>query len=110
MPLETLENPISVIQQAKHGVGLLYNGHALLRLIQRNITTEQIEQALNCHDVEIIRNYPRTGRLCAECLILGKERGGKHLHILVAYPTIEVITAYEPTPPKWINPRDRRTV
>jgi hypothetical protein len=110
MSLETLENPISAIQQAKHGVGLLYNDHALIRLIQRNITTKQIEQALNCQDVEVIRNYPRTGRSCPECLILGKEESGKYLHILAAYPTVEIITAYEPTPPKWINPRERRMI
>lgn len=108
--MDTLENPIQAIQHTKHSIGLLYNDHALLRMIQRNITTKQIEQALDCQEAEVLRNYPRTGRQCPECLILGKEESGKYLHILTAYPVVEVITAYEPIPPKWINPRQRRTI
>ncbi len=108
--MDTLENPIRVVQQVKHGSGLLYNSHALRRMIQRNITTKQVEQALDCREVEILRNYPQTGRPCAECLILGEDEGRRYLHILTAYPMVEVITAYEPTPPKWITPKERGIV
>ena len=106
--MESLENPIPTMQQFKHDIGLLYHSHALLRMIQRDITTEQIEQALDNSKVEIIRNYPRAGRPCPEYLILGEDESGRSLHILTAYPMVEVITAYEPVPPKWVNPRERR--
>ena len=105
--MESLDNPIPSIQQAKHDIGLLYHSHALLRMIQRSITAEQIEQALDCPNAEVLRNYPRTGRPCPECVILGEDRTGRNLHILTTYPIVEVITAYEPIPPKWVSPRER---
>ena len=99
---------MQVIQAAKHDVGLLYNGHALLRMIKRDITTKQVEEALDCRKPEILRNYPQSGKPYPECLILGEDVHGKNLHILTTYPTVEIITVYEPSPPKWINPRERR--
>ncbi len=105
--MDTLSNPIPVIQKAKHSGELLFSYHALRKMIQRQISVDQIEQALDCSGVDIIENYPQIGRPSSECLILGIDRGGKCLHMVVAYPTAEVITAYEPASPKWMTPRQR---
>ena len=105
--MNILSNPIPVIQNAKHSGELLFSYHSLRKMIQRQISVDQIEQALDCSGVEIIENYPQIGRPSSECLILGVDRGGKSLHIVVAYPMAEVITTYEPTLPKWITARQR---
>ena len=105
--METFANPIPGIQNAKHNGSLLYHSYALKRMLERHLTLEQIEQALNFSEAEILENYPQIGRSSPECLILGVDGVGKSIHVLVAYPLAEVITAYEPTSPKWINPRER---
>ena len=105
--MDTLSNPIPVIQNAKHSGELLFCAHALQKMMQREISVDQIEQVLDCSGVEILEVYPQIGRPSSECLILGVDRGGKSLHIVVAYPMAEVITTYEPTSPKWMTPRQR---
>ena len=105
--METFANPIPGIQNAKHNGRLLYHSHALRRIIERRLELVHIQQALNCSEAEILENYPQVGHPSPECLILGIDGTGRALHILVAYPLTEVVTAYEPTPPKWINPRER---
>ena len=105
--MDTFTNPIPMIQDAKHNDELLYNGHALRKMIERHLQLEHLRQALNSPEVEILENYPQAGRPSPECLILGRDGTGKMLHILVAYPLVEVITAYEPTPPKWTSPHER---
>lgn len=108
--MDTVSNPIPLIQNAKHSEELIFCTHALQKMIQRGISVDQIEQVLDCSDVEILEVYPQIGRPSAECLILGIDKNGKYLHILVAYPITEVITTYEPTLPKWITPRQRRKI
>ncbi len=105
--METFANPIPGILNAKHNGRLLYHSYALKRIIERGLELVHIQQALNCSEVEILENYPQVGRPSPECLILGMDETGKAIHILVAYPLAEVITTYEPTLPKWINPRER---
>jgi len=103
----TLENPLPNIEDAKHNGQLRYCSHALQRMIERGFRVAQIETALNCTDVQVIENYPEVGRPSPECLILGVDGNGKFIHVLVAYPIAEVITVYEPTLPKWKNPKER---
>jgi len=105
--MEAFANPLPEIQYAKHNGELLYNSYALKRMLERHLTLEQIEQALNFSEAEILENYPQIGRPSPECLILGVDGVGKSIHVLVAYPVAEVITAYEPTPPKFTHPRER---
>jgi|WetSurMetagenome_2_1015567.scaffolds.fasta_scaffold960183_2 hypothetical protein len=105
--MDVFENPIPAIQKAKHDGTLLYHSHALKRMIQRQILVDDVIESLNCAEVEVIENYPQIGRPSSECLILGKYRDGKYLHMLVKSPVFEVITTYEPTLPKFKNPRER---
>ncbi len=105
--MESFANPLPEIQNAKHNGELLYHSYALKRMLERHLTLEQIKQALDSSEAEILENYPQIGRASPECLILGVDEAGKAIHILVAYPLAEVITTYEPTPPKWISLRER---
>ena len=105
--MDNLANSIPLIQRAKHGGNLQFSSHALLRMFEKSISVERIEQALDCPPVEIIENYPQIGREQPECLILGLDSQGRYIHVLVAYPLVEVVTTYEPTPPKWKTPRQR---
>ena len=98
------------IQNAKHQDGLYFRPYALEKMFSRQITIEQVEHALDCSEVETLEYYPPIGFPSAHCLIMGKEANGKYLHILVAYPVIEVNTVYEPTLPKWLTPRQRRNI
>jgi len=102
-----LANPIPTIQSAKHNKGLGISYHALRKMIQRNIEVQHVEQVLNCSKVEILENYQRGERPFPSCLMLGKDTNKRYLHVLVTYPMTEVVTTYEPTMPKWINPRQR---
>lgn len=105
--MENLTNSIPLIQRAKHGGQLHFSNHALLRMFEKSIRVEHIEQVLDCPSVEIIENYPHTGREQPECLILGADGDGRFIHVIVAYPIVEVVTTYQPSLPKWKTPRQR---
>lgn len=102
-----LINPIPLIQRAKHGGALFYSEHCLKQAVERSITTDQIEEALNSPDIVVLENYLSSGPRPPSCLVLGWDRGGRPLHAIVAYPTAVVVTSYEPRPPKWITPTSR---
>ncbi len=108
--MDSLDNPIPDIQTTKHNEGLFFCYHALEKMFSRRITVEQVEQALDCSEVEILENYPPIGLPSSHYLIMGVETDGKCLHIVAAYPVIEITTVYEPKPPKWITPRERRKI
>lgn len=105
--MDILENPVCGIQNAKHEGKLSFSFHALRKMLERNIRVEQIEQALNSSEVEILENYPQVGRPSPECLIVGKDDSNRYMHVLVAYPQAEVVTAYIPELPWWENERKR---
>jgi hypothetical protein len=105
---EELGNPIPKIQTAKHSGRLQFSDHALSRMIERGISVQRVEEALDCSSVDIIENYyPSSGRTTTACLILGVDGSGTYLHVVVAYPIVEVFTSYEPLPPYWSTPRIR---
>jgi len=56
--MEPLSNPIPVIQNAKHSGELLFCEHALQRMLEREISVDQIEQALDCSGVEEKELFP----------------------------------------------------
>ena len=102
---ELLRNPIPSIQLAKHAGELRYTYHALQRSIERGITTDQIEAALNAAMVEVIENY--LGGPSPSCLLLVWNQDAHPLHVIVAYGFMEVVTVYVPAPPRWVTPRTR---
>jgi len=57
---------------------------------------------------EIIEKYP-DDKYSPSCLIYGKTRGERDLHVQVSLPPLVVIiTAYEPDESEWIDYRFRR--
>ena len=60
---------------------------------------------------EIIEDYPEDKR-GHSCLVYGKSRVGKDIHLLcgTAYDILWIITVYEPDPAEWVNPKKRRVV
>jgi hypothetical protein len=61
-------------------------------------------------DGEIVEHYPEHRRGGC-CLVYGLTVKGRPLHIVctAAQPVLISITAYEPRPPKWRTPRERRS-
>ena len=83
-----------------------YTKHGVEQRINRHISSEEIEQAIT--NGEIIEDYP-SDKYGPSCLIYGKTKQGKALHIQIALlPIISIVTVYEPNPEEWINNKIRR--
>jgi hypothetical protein len=83
-----------------------YTKHGVEQRINRRITGEEIEQAIS--NGEIIEDYP-SDKYGPSCLIYGKTKAGKALHIQIALrPIISIVTVYQPNPQEWINGKVRR--
>jgi hypothetical protein len=83
-----------------------FSDHAVKRMIKRNIERIEIEEAVITG--EIIEEYP-DDKYSPSCLIYGRTKSNRHLHIQVSIPpTVVIVTAYEPDESEWINFRIRR--
>ena len=83
-----------------------FSDHAIKRMIQRSIEPHEVEEALLRG--EIVEDYPED-KYSPSCLIYGKTRAGRHLHVQVSFPPpVVVVTLYEPDPEEWIGGRIRR--
>jgi hypothetical protein len=83
-----------------------FSDHAVKRMIGKNVDRHEIEEAILTG--EIIEEYPHD-KYSASCLIYGKTKRGRELHVQVSYPpTVVVITTYEPDPKEWIDGKVRR--
>lgn len=83
-----------------------FSDHAVKRMIQKTIDRLEAEDAI-MHG-EIIEEYPGD-KYSPSCLIYGKTKAGRDLHIHISLPpVVVVITIYEPDPKEWINCRMRR--
>lgn len=105
--MNDLANPLLGIIESKHNGSLRYHSYGLKRMMERNIRAQQVIEALNSSQVEILENHPQIGRPSADCLILGKDGDGNYLHVLVAFPIYEVLNVYKPSMPWFINERER---
>ncbi|MDP2854439.1 MAG: DUF4258 domain-containing protein [Smithellaceae bacterium] len=83
-----------------------FSDHAVKRMIKRSILRQDVETVIS--EGEIIEEYP-DDKYSPSCLVFGKTKAGRTLHIQVSLaPVVVVITAYEPDPEEWINGRNRR--
>ena len=84
----------------------LIASHAKLRMVERLITTLDIEKAIK--NGEIIEEYP-DDKPCPSVLLLGKVKK-KPIHIVIGIceDHIRIITEYIPSKEKWINYKKRR--
>jgi len=74
--------------------------HGFERCIERGIAPEEVKYAI-IHG-EIIEEYPED-KYGPSCLILGKGRNGKLIHVHCSIDPVWIITAYDPTlsPNEW---------
>ena len=74
--------------------------HARRRLIERNISVNDIIQCIDSG--EIIKQY-EDDRPFPSCLVLGGSVGGEYIHVVVSHDDnwIYLITAYHPDPDVW---------
>jgi hypothetical protein len=73
--------------------------HASDRAVQRDIDDYEIEEAVISG--EVIEDYPND-KYSPSCLILGKTKAGRYLHVQVSYPPkVKIITVYEPDEGEW---------
>jgi hypothetical protein len=83
--------------------------HAVERASIRGIDPLEVKETLL--NGEIIEDYPEDKR-GHSCLVYGKTRIGKDIHVLcgTAYDILWIITVYEPDPEEWVNPKTRRVI
>ena len=81
--------------------------HAQQEMAEENIMLDEVLEAIATG--QILENYPE--HLRGDCCLLnGLTQNGRPLHIVctTARPILIIITVYEPKPPKWIIPIQRR--
>jgi hypothetical protein len=80
--------------------------HAVKRMIKRAIVRREVEEAILSG--EIIEEYP-DDKYSPSCLILGRTRQERMLHVQASLPpSVVIITTYEPDPAEWIDGKVRR--
>ena len=81
--------------------------HAQQEMVEEGVTLDEVLEAILTG--QILEDYPQHRR-GACCLIGGATRAGRALHVVctTAQPVLILITVYEPRPPKWITPTQRR--
>jgi len=76
-------------------------------ICQPAIDRSDIEEAIMSG--EIIEEYP-DDKYSPSCLIYGRSKAGRHLHVQLSLPSgVVIITAYDPAESQWIGYRSRRT-
>ena len=81
--------------------------HARVEMHAEGIMDKEMREAIL--DGTIVEDYPEDER-GHSCLVYGQTGEGRHLHVVVsafADPPI-IITVYEPKPPRWETPTERR--
>lgn len=82
--------------------------HAAIRIIQRNISQAEIQEAGS--EARIIENYP-DDKYYPSCLLLGFTNQMRPLHIQVSRmdsEKVRIITIYEPDKAVWLDFSERR--
>jgi hypothetical protein len=79
---------------------LRWTDHIMKRLMQRNISMDDVEYALMYG--EIIEQYP-SDYPYPSCLVLGYTKDNMHLHVVCGTNQVELwlITAYYPNSSEW---------
>lgn len=83
-----------------------FSDHAVKRMIIRSIDRSEVEDVIT--EGEVIEEYP-DDKYSPSCLIYGKTKKGRDLHVQVSLPpTVIIVTVYEPEFSEWINYKTRR--
>ena len=81
--------------------------HAQQEMVEEDITRDEVLGVIATG--QVLENYPEHRR-GACCLLNGFTQEDRPLHMVctTARPVLIIITVYEPKPPKWITPTQRR--
>ncbi len=81
--------------------------HAQQEMVEEEILLDDVLAAIGLADM--LERYPEHRRGPC-CLLNGMTKQGRPLHIVctTAQPALIIITVYEPKPPKWVTPSQRR--
>lgn len=81
--------------------------HAQQEMVEEDIALNDVFEAIARG--QILEDYPEHRR-GPRCLLYGLTQDGRPLHIVctTARPVLVIITVYEPKPPRWITPTQRR--
>jgi hypothetical protein len=83
-----------------------FSDHAVKKMIKRSIDRAEVDEAVLSG--EIIEEYP-DDKYSPSCLIYGRTKSGRNLHVQLSIPpAVVIITAYEPDETEWIDYRVRR--
>jgi hypothetical protein len=99
--LKTIQNQLSMGE-------FEFSRHALKRVVERNISDQEIRQA--GAQATVIEDYP-DDKYSPSCLLLGFTETARALHVQVSLADTDlakIITIYEPDPNEWVNYSQRR--
>jgi len=97
---------ISLIQDKIRKGQYYWRQHAIERSIERQVAEEEVAEVIL--NGEIIEEYSED-KYGPSCLILGRTRTGRPIHVQCSLPpSVWIITLYEPNPDEWINFRKRK--
>jgi len=102
------ESPLTGIQARIRRRDYRFTLHAAARMIERDISVREVEEAVLSSVAEVIESYPG-GRRKPSCLVFGLTGGRRPLHVqCICPPDVAIITAYEPKPEEWADWRVRK--
>ena len=81
--------------------------HGQQEMVEESYTLDEVLDTIAA--AQIIENYPEHRRGPC-CLLAGYTGAGRPVHVVctTAHSELILITVYEPGPPKWITPTQRR--
>jgi hypothetical protein len=81
--------------------------HAQQEMAEEDITLDEVLQSIA--SAQLLENYPEHRRGPC-CLLSGRTTNSRPVHIVctTAQAALIIITVYEPKPPKWVTPTQRR--
>ena len=100
---------VDLIRRLAAKEAVAFKKHTFVRMLQRNIRSDEIQQALN--QGIIVEEYPKDKPL-PSCLILGYTQNKRPLHMVAALDEVKkflwVITVYEPSLEEWEEGFEKR--
>jgi len=95
------------IQEQASAKNFRVTQHAQVEMDAEEITLDEVLAAIASG--QILENYSEYKRGPC-CLLSGYTNVGRLLHVVCtsAHPLLIIITVYEPLPPKWVGPTQRR--
>ena len=99
--------PIGIIKQLIKTEKIIWTNHVMVRLLQRNITQDDIEYALM--NGEIIESY-EDDYPYPSCLVFGINKNNEIIHMVCGSngESLWIITAYYPNAKEWVDDMKQR--